>query len=72
VGRVGADCFAMAVFETAAESLETAWSRIHAGADAHRVRVGAAIFDPERPATLDALMERAADDLLPLAHSASR
>ncbi len=72
VGRVAPDCFAMGIFETGAESLETAWSRIHSGADAHRVRVGAAIFDPERPASLDALLECAEEDLLPLARSASR
>jgi diguanylate cyclase (GGDEF)-like protein len=63
--RIAGDCFGLAIFETGVESLEEAWARMHSGAASHRVRVGAAIFDPDRPVSLDTLMERAASDLAP-------
>ncbi len=66
VGRVDAGLFRRWRFSRrAAESLDAAWSRIHAKVAEMRIEsaLGAAIFDPERPMSLDALMERAEDDL---------
>jgi len=65
VARIGDRRFGIAIFETDIESLEQAWSRIHSAADAHRIAIGAAIFDANRPATLDSLLEQASLDLSP-------
>lgn len=65
VARIGDARFGVAVFETDFESLEEAWVRIHSSALAHRISVGAAIFDGDRPASLDVLLEQAALDLSP-------
>ncbi len=59
VARIGEQRFAIAVFETGAECLEQAWVRIHAAAEAHRIAIGSAIFDAQRPASLEALLEQA-------------
>ncbi len=65
VARIGDARFGVAVFETDFESLEEAWARIHSSALSHRISVGAAIFDGDRPASLDVLLEQAALDLFP-------
>ncbi len=65
VARIGDTRFGVAVLETDVESLEEAWARIHSDALAHRISVGAAIFDADRPASLDTLLEQAALDLAP-------
>jgi diguanylate cyclase (GGDEF)-like protein len=65
LARIGQTRFGLAVFDTEVESVEEAWSRLHAAAPAHRIRVGAAIFDPDRPVSLDALLDQAALDLAP-------
>jgi diguanylate cyclase (GGDEF)-like protein len=65
VGRIGEMRFGIAVFDTAAESVEEAWTRFHSGAAGHRLQVGAAIFDTHHPASLDILLEQAALDLAP-------
>ena len=72
LARIGQTRFALAVFDTDTESVEEAWSRLHAAAPEHRIRVGAAIFDPERPASLDTLLDQAALDLAPAALSMRR
>jgi diguanylate cyclase (GGDEF)-like protein len=63
--RVGEGRFALTIFETDVESLEAAWSRIHSNSAMHCIRVGAAIFDPARPQTIESLIEQAAADLVP-------
>jgi diguanylate cyclase (GGDEF)-like protein len=65
VARIGEKRFGMAMVETDIESLEQIWARIHAAADAHRMSLGCAIFDAERPASLDVLLHQAALDLAP-------
>jgi len=67
VARVGDNRFAIATFETDVETLEAVWARLHAATQAHRVSIGAAIFDPQRPASLEVLLERASTDLTPVA-----
>ncbi len=65
VGRIGANRFGIAVFETDLETLEEVWARIHSAGSAHRIRIGAAIFTGDRPMSLDALLNQAAGDLAP-------
>lgn len=63
--RIGEGRFALTLFETDVESLESAWARIHGNAETHRIRIGAAIFDPSRPQSLETLLEQASADLAP-------
>jgi GGDEF domain-containing protein len=72
LARIGQTRFALAIFDTEAEPVEEAWSRMHSAAPKHRIRVGAAIFDPERPSSLDTLLDQAALDLAPVALSMRR
>jgi len=72
VARIGANRFGMAIFETDVETLEEAWARLHMAGDAHRIRIGAAIFALDRPASLDTLLMEAASDLTPNAMSVPR
>jgi PleD family two-component response regulator len=65
LARIDDTRFAITVFDTDALSIEAAWARLHANASAHHISIGAAIFDPERPVSLDSLLERAALDLAP-------
>ncbi len=61
---------AMCIVETDRESLEEVWARLHATTAARRVALGAAVFDPRRPVSLDQLLQRAANDLMPRAATA--
>ncbi len=70
LARIGHARFAMTIFDTDAESVEEAWARMHAAAAGHRIRIGAAIFDADRPLPIDALLEQAARDLAPSALAA--
>jgi len=63
--RVEDGRFAVTIFETEVETLEEAWARMHSGSELHRMRMGAAIFDPVRPLSLEILLEQAAADLAP-------
>lgn len=65
VARIGAGRFGMAIFETDVETLEEAWARIHTAGESHRIRIGAAIFNVDRPVSLDVLLNQAAGDLTP-------
>jgi diguanylate cyclase (GGDEF)-like protein len=65
LARIGQTRFALAIFDSEPESVEEAWSRMHAAAQERRIRVGAAIFDPDRPTSLDTLLDQAALDLAP-------
>jgi DNA-binding NarL/FixJ family response regulator len=65
LARVG-DCrFGLGIFDTAGETLESAWSRIHSTACENRIAIGAAIFDFSHPAPLEALIEQAEMELTP-------
>jgi two-component system, cell cycle response regulator len=55
--------FAVGVFDTEVESVEEAWLRMRHAAAEVRMDVGASIFDPGRPLSLDAVMELAMADL---------
>jgi diguanylate cyclase (GGDEF)-like protein len=72
LARIGQTRFALAVFDTDTESVEEAWSRMQAAAPELHIRVGAAIFDPDRPSSLDTLLDQAALDLAPAALSMRR
>jgi two-component system, cell cycle response regulator len=63
--RVDEGRFGVTIFETEVETLEEAWARMHSGSELHRMRMGAAIFDPLRPVSLEILLEQAAADLAP-------
>jgi diguanylate cyclase (GGDEF)-like protein len=65
LARIGCTRFGLAIFDTDFESVEAAWSRIHAALLEHRIQSGAAIFSADHPATLDSLLEQAANDLAP-------
>jgi diguanylate cyclase (GGDEF)-like protein len=65
VARIGCTRFGLVIFDTDFESVEAAWSRIHAALLEHRIQSGAAIFSSDHPATLDSLLEQAANDLAP-------
>ena len=72
LARIGQTRFAVAVFDTEAESVEEAWARMYSGGHEFRIRIGAAIFDADRPVSLDALLEQAALDLAPSAMAMRR
>jgi two-component system, cell cycle response regulator len=67
LARIECTRFGMTIFDTEAESVEEAWSRVHKSLLQHRIQLGAAIFSAHHPATLDALLEQAANDLAPIA-----
>jgi PleD family two-component response regulator len=67
VARLGEARFALSVFDSGAESLEGAWSRIHTSAEESRIAIGAAIYDSAHPSPLEMLIERAERDLTPKA-----
>lgn len=67
VARVGESRFGLTLFDSAGESLEAAWSRIHTSAHENQITIGAAIFDFSHPAPLEILMEQAEMDLTPKA-----
>lgn len=63
IARLGESRFAMSVLETPVETIESAWARLHSAAEAHRITLGLAMFDPERPASLEFLLEQASMDM---------
>ena len=67
LARIECTRFGMTIFDTEVESVEEAWSRIHKALRQHRIQLGAAIFSAHHPATLDALLEQAVNDLAPAA-----
>lgn len=67
IARIEETRFGLSIFDTDSESVELAWTRIHGAAAERRIQVGAAIFDPDRPASLETLLEQAALDLTPAA-----
>ena len=67
VARMGEFRFGLALFDSAGESLEAAWSRIHTAARENQIAIGAAMFDFSHPAPLEILIEQAEMDLTPKA-----
>jgi PleD family two-component response regulator len=67
VARIDEFRFGMTLFDSASESLEAAWSRLHTAARENQLAIGAAIFDFAHPAPLEILMEQAEADLTPRA-----
>jgi PleD family two-component response regulator len=65
LGRIGDRRFALSIFDTEAESVEEVWARTHSAAAGFRIRLGAAIFDCDHPASLDELLQQAGQDLVP-------
>jgi PleD family two-component response regulator len=65
LARIAENRFALAVFDSEAESLEEAWARIRGAARDHRIDIGASIFDRNRPHTLETMLEQAEHDLNP-------
>jgi len=65
LARIGSTRFGIAVLDTGHESLEAVHTRIQTSLRPHRIRLGAAIFSPDNPTTLDALLDQAASDLPP-------
>jgi PleD family two-component response regulator len=59
LARIDPARFAMTVFDAAPDSIEAARTRIQTALRPHRIHLGSAIFSPDHPTTLDALMEHA-------------
>ena len=72
LARIGQARFGLTIVDTEAEPVEAAWARIHHAALEHRIVIGSAIFHPESPLSLDALLEQAALDLAPNAFAMRR
>ena len=67
VARLGHSQFGLAVFDTEAESVEEVRARLTAATGDGKLAFGAAVFDPQHPVSLDALLEQAALNLRPAA-----
>jgi PleD family two-component response regulator len=72
LARVSELRFALALFETPAERLETVRERIDAAAAGRRLTMGAAIFEPDHPVPFETLMQLAEADLAPSALAMGR
>jgi PleD family two-component response regulator len=72
IARIGEDQFGVVVCETDPLSWDAAWARLQTTSAAAHVTIGAAEFDPERPVTLEALLEQAERELAPVAVAARR
>jgi len=59
LARIDSARFAMTIFDAEPESIEAARTRIQTALRPHRIQLGYAIFTPDHPATLDALLEQA-------------
>ena len=67
LARITETHFALTIFDTEVEPVEAAWARFHSVAGAHRIGIGAAIFDAAHPASIDVLLDQAESDLAPAA-----
>ena len=67
LARISELRFAIALFDTPAEPVENTRARIHAAAADKGIAIGTAIFEPDRPASLEILMQQAEADLAPTA-----
>ena len=66
VARIDASRFAVSLVETCVDSLEAACSRFCDSVQARELNIGAAIFRPDRPQTLEVLLEQAERHLRPV------
>ena len=67
LARVDLTRLAISVLDSDQESAEEIFARLQESADAHKISLGAAVYDPRRPMDLEHLLERAAADLHPAA-----
>jgi DNA-binding NarL/FixJ family response regulator len=65
VARLSHSRFGLSAFDTEAEPVEEIRSRVHTAAIDGKIALGAAMFDPQHPVSLDALLEQAALNLRP-------
>jgi len=72
VARIGGRRFGIAVHETEQQSWEEAWDRLKTASTGMPLTIGAAVFDPNLPATLEDLLEEAERELAPVAVAARR
>ena len=63
LARIAESRFALTIFDTPLESIETAWARLRMEAAEQRIAIGTAIFDTRHPASFDLLLEQAEADL---------
>jgi DNA-binding NarL/FixJ family response regulator len=71
VARLGDSRLGLAVLDTEAESVEEIRARLHAANTDGKIAFGAAVFDPQHPVSLDALIDQAALNLRPRASRAA-
>ena len=65
VARLDHSRFGLALFDTGAERVEEIWARLRTATTSGQIAFGAAVFDPQRPVSLDALLGQAALNLRP-------
>jgi DNA-binding NarL/FixJ family response regulator len=65
VARLDHSQFGLAMFDTEAESVEEIGARLYSAATEGKIAFGAAVFHPQRPISLDALLGQAALNLRP-------
>jgi GGDEF domain-containing protein len=65
VARIGEQQFGIGVIETSEETIEAALGRFRNAASGQGLILGSAIFHPDRPVTLDTLLEQAERELTP-------
>jgi PleD family two-component response regulator len=63
LARLSHSRFGLAALDTVAEPIEEIRARLHAGRAEGKLNFGTAVFDPQQPASLDALLDQAARDL---------
>jgi GGDEF domain-containing protein len=69
VARLGRSRFGLAVFDTEAEPVREIRARLHTAAAGGKIAFGAAVFDPQHPVSLDALLDQATLNLGPLSRA---
>jgi len=72
LARISELRFALAILDTLAEPIEIARARIETAAISQGIALGAAILEPDSPASLEALLEQAAANLAPIALAVRR
>jgi PleD family two-component response regulator len=63
LGRIDPTRFGISIFESATESFDAVRIRVQTALRQYRLQAGAAVFSPDQPSTLDALMDEATKDL---------
>jgi PleD family two-component response regulator len=65
LGRIETTLFAITIFDSESDVLEAAWARFQTSLLPQHIHLGAAVFSPSHPSTLDTLLEQAIRDLSP-------